>query len=1800
MPYTFLDFIKHNRSLGLSDDQIGIKFRSMTGFSPIGVDPLQALPGELTTPVARPATTGEGFETLSQYTHPAAGFRHAPQAVAGLLGSAIGAVAAPVAAIGSAITGAPPPKHPELNTIPAAFAAPMQTMNARRELPTYETVPHSGRDFFTGVGTLGDTAVRTSTGTPPVGHRGDYSVSDAFHRGVKTGADVSGGIIGGVPGVLAAAMPFRATEKASEGVVDAWGDWEFAPSETIKAMQVLPFELGALAGPSVLRRARTSRMAETPHRTWKSQRDTPPARTYEESLRKGVVEPEGGGPIQAIPDEAIEALVSKRFPERSSIKEVPVAGASTGQRAAKTAVMALVGNAVLDYAAPGVGALVFGAAPEFLRFVGKRASPKAKRWATGIKQWAIEAHHQGTPATTEIGRISTRMPAEVVAEVGGLVEEFAGRVERGEARLAGTFDDAKMAERPAAKEVAVAPDKAGEVGYDPAALASAADVDLYASQATEGAAGHKAAGRIRQAEATEARKPFVEPARELKEMAAGEQKIASGERKVASEIMERAKREKDAAGPRLAELDTLKAANFAEAAGQRALAEAEHNVGRAKQKGATAATEQFSRGQALGKASLLDEASSLAAQARKTKQPKTPTEPTAPESPVATKPEPPPKTTEPAGKLHPEIQRAQKLLKEFGGDAADGALNIIEQHGRSDPGSVLSYLKDSAALSQAAGRSGMSSAEAGGVLVDMKRAQKLVGEEGRPSKPAPGDAARSESLKLEQDAKQSVIHAKSTHAESIRSTNPKIKAQLQQIAKASAAAAKQARRDAKMARESAAIVGKIAGFSKKAVASMTRAELEAALADVAATREVANRFVDSARKHAAIATKLRAVVADVYQTNKRSAQYHGAAAKRSAEVAKRLRQQAADLYELADEAGAPYKAASKKAKAEAKSLETSIVDEGVATAEGRAAKAGLITKPEPDRVSLNLKGADDIVDRIVEAGNRSSAPSRPRLKREAVVKVLTDALNKDGLTLALSPRARGAVYAHVAKLMPKGVRDVFMKSFDDAIVEASKSFMSKEQTNLKITMPDGTSKTIRQLLVEVGEEMAAKDPKGYREWQAEAVRATGPSLGGVLEKALTAQELVNEAKRFTYKDTAKKVDPKKDAQPADITHLDGKTVKSMIKGNEARPLMAPHEVVRQIDPKVSVNPDASFYAKVPDRVRDFMMDNSPDKAIPKDLYIDKGFLKTIETRLDGMELVDKATWGVKLAQHIRLGYTAYNLPTSKGNSVANVVIESGTTGVDPITVTKGVVEAHRWWTKGSAGKFTGAELREFRGLQKSGAVATNILEDIVANIGKHAKSEQGAVAAVRKTGAAARKFYQAQDAAFKVYSARRNYKIINDKANSLADGRSLWVQLRDGPVVKLKKVDGHVTLRGKTLSEQGLADILANASTVPALGRFFDYTSGGLGLKRRMGSPATSWAAPYFSWPYYAMDIPGVKRGLLTNILDDAGGGFWKTNDPVLVAEGAKEAIRVGARRASLEQAGLMLTDKDRRKYGADLAWGRADESARLAFPTDTPGEADVLKFRQEYVGSASEVIWRMFHSGATAVLGGDWLADTSGDKRAQSLVPGINAQASRKRLRRMWLKKQKGEIVSGEQMLGAVGFGGALIEGMYDEIVGKRGYGRKPTRWDKVVMDFTKMMIGGTPGTVVEVAAGLADPYGDAGNRRTSTVKGKSGPEPAFRYMIRKLLSIGANPIDTEKQFETAMDQKVKMLNASLLGAKKRREKKIKADGTITVEEKINKVTALNERFANLTAMAKKEENDLRMRANENKARFNTNRLPQ
>ena len=1723
MPYTFLDFIKHNRSLGLSDDQIGIKFRSMTGFSPIGVDPLQPLPGELAVPQPRPPRRAipawaESSEEALNYLRYNEGLpqkrtvTQLPQAIAGLAGSAVGAVAAPVAAIGSAITGAPPPKHPELNTIPAAFAAPMQTMNARRELPTYETVPHSGRDFFTGVGMLGDTAVRTSTGTPPVGHRGDYSVSDAFHRGVKTGADVSGGIIGGIPGVLAAAMPFRATEKASEGAVDAWGDWEFAPSETIEAMRVLPFELGALAGPSVLRRARTSRMAETPHRTWKSQRDTPPARTYEESLRKGVVEPEGGGPIQAIPDEAIEALVSKRFPERSSIKEVPVAGASTGQRAAKTAVMALVGNAVLDYAAPGVGALVFGAAPEFLRFVGKRASPKAKRWATGIKQWAIEAHHQGTPATTEIGRISTRMPAEVVAEVGGLVEEFAGRVERGEARLAGTFDDAKMAERPAAKEVAVAPDKAGEVGYDPAALASAADVDLYASQATEGAAGHKAAGRIRQAEATEARKPFVEPARELKEMAAGEQKIASGERKVASEIMDRAKREKDAAGPRLAELDTLKAANFAEAAGQRALAEAERNVGRAKQKGATAATEQFSRGQALGKASLLDEASSLAAQARKTKQPKTPTEPTAPEAPVATKPEPPPKTTE----------------------------------------------------------------------------------------PAPGDAARSESLKLEQDAKQSVIHAKSTHAESIRSTNPKIKAQLQQIAKASAAAAKQARRDAKMARESAAIVGKIAGFSKKSVASMTRAELEAALADVAATREVANRFVDSARKHAAIATKLRAVVADVYQTNKRSAQHHGAAAKRSAEVAKRLRQQAADLYELADEAGAPYKAASKKAKAEAKALETSIVDEGVATAEGRAAKAGLITKPEPDRVSLNLKGADDIVDRIVEAGNRSSAPSRPRLKREAVVKVLTDALNKDGLTLALSSRARGAVYAHVAKLMPKGVRDVFMKSFDDAIVEASKNFMSKEQTNLKITMPDGTSKTIRQLLVEVGEEMAAKDPKGYREWQAEAVRATGPSLGGVLEKALTAQELVNEAKRFTYKDTAKKVDPKKDAQPSDITHLDGKTVKSMIKGGEARPLMAPHEVVRQIDPKISVNPDASFYAKVPDRVRDFMMDNSPDKAIPKDLYIDKGFLKTIETRLDGMELVDKATWGVKLAQHIRLGYTAYNLPTSKGNSVANVVIESGTTGVDPITVTKGVVEAHRWWTKGSAGKFTGAELREFRGLQKSGAVATNILEDIVANIGKHAKSEQGAVAAVRKTGAAARKFYQAQDAAFKVYSARRNYKIINDKANRLADGRSLWVQLRDGPVVKLKKVDGHVTLRGKTLSEQGLADILANASTVPALGRFFDYTSGGLGLKRRMGSPATSWAAPYFSWPYYAMDIPGVKRGLLTNILDDAGGGFWKTNDPVLVAEGAKEAIRVGARRASLEQAGLMLTDKDRRKYGADLAWGRADESARLAFPTDTPGEADVLKFRQEYVGSASEVIWRMFHSGATAVLGGDWLTDTSGDKRAQSLVPGINAQAARKRLRRMWLKKQKGEIVSGEQMLGAVGFGGALIEGMYDEVVGKRGYGRKPTRWDKVVMDFTKMMIGGTPGTVVEVAAGLADPYGDAGNRRTSTVKGKSGPEPAFRYMIRKLLSIGANPIDTEKQFETAMDQKVKMLNASLLGAKKRREKKIKADGTITVEEKINKVTALNERFANLTAMAKKEENDLRMRANENKARFNTNRLPQ
>ena len=319
-------------------------------------------------------------------------------------------------------------------------------------------------------------------------------------------------------------------------------------------------------------------------------------------------------------------------------------------------------------------------------------------------------------------------------------------------------------------------------------------------------------------------------------------------------------------------------------------------------------------------------------------------------------------------------------------------------------------------------------------------------------------------------------------------------------------------------------------------------------------------------------------------------------------------------------------------------------------------------------------------------------------------------------------------------------------------------------------------------------------------------------------------------------------------------------------------------------------------------------------------------------------------------------------------------------------------------------------------------------------------------------------------------------------------------------------------------------------------------------------------------------------------MLDDAGGGFWRTNDPVLIKEGGRVAIGIGLRKTALERAGQSLLPDGHNNIKELLTYGLSEEVPALAFPTGTPGEADIVKFRQEYAAGPSEILWRFGHAGAVAMLGGEWIfkpevrRKMKGWTEATKMFPGMNFDKSLTRLQRMWLKKESGAMISGKQAMGAVGVGGALMEGIYDELAGKRGYGPQPIRWHKVAFDFTKMMLGGTPGTAVEVGFGLADPYGDVGSRRISKVEGKMGPEPAVRYMVRKLLSIGAHPINTQIQFDRQYKLKSTFLRASLLKAHERRIERIQFNEGLSKAKSKALLDETNKRWEELSDIVEAE----------------------
>ena len=207
------------------------------------------------------------------------------------------------------------------------------------------------------------------------------------------------------------------------------------------------------------------------------------------------------------------------------------------------------------------------------------------------------------------------------------------------------------------------------------------------------------------------------------------------------------------------------------------------------------------------------------------------------------------------------------------------------------------------------------------------------------------------------------------------------------------------------------------------------------------------------------------------------------------------------------------------------------------------------------------------------------------------------------------------------------------------------------------------------------------------------------------------------------------------------------------------------------------------------------------------------------------------------------------------------------------------------------------------------------------------------------------KAYGKTDQLFKWEEAKHSFKHIDEMWDGLSDssgGKTKFLELEvtaEGRTARLRKVNGKAQVydqRSKSwraIDDEALAKLQADAAAVTAERLFFDYSKlPNIGKVNRMLAAATGIGAPFFTWFWKAMYVPGIKRGLPRELL--SGLPYTLTNDANIAKAAAKKELKNMVRM----QAALQMT-RDRME-------GIPKETLRSIF-SHLPGEAKARMFQR-------------------------------------------------------------------------------------------------------------------------------------------------------------------------------------------------------------------------------------------------------------
>ena len=261
--------------------------------------------------------------------------------------------------------------------------------------------------------------------------------------------------------------------------------------------------------------------------------------------------------------------------------------------------------------------------------------------------------------------------------------------------------------------------------------------------------------------------------------------------------------------------------------------------------------------------------------------------------------------------------------------------------------------------------------------------------------------------------------------------------------------------------------------------------------------------------------------------------------------------------------------------------------------------------------------------------------------------------------------------------------------------------------------------------------------------------------------------------------------------------------------------------------------------------------------------------------------------------------TARSPHSAINNFMSNTMMQSARRG-NPLVAVQALNQARKYERFMQGGAVSAEDARVFRAVEQTGVLDTDLMAQDVGLM------TPGSV--LKKPFKMAEDVYRngLGDNIYKLEETVHNFRTADGYVKSLKDGEFIPGNIGPNRKVTLTKSPNGIVASGPGIKTQLVAgaeldNILARMGAEPAKSMFFDYGDVGGLVKRWKTTPIVGIASPFFTWTWKAMDIPGFKKGLLSNVLGLPFG--VETNSVSVAARQLADAAGVGMRRAGWANA---------------------------------------------------------------------------------------------------------------------------------------------------------------------------------------------------------------------------------------------------------------------------------------------------------